>query len=866
MKRFYLFLKFCFYSGMLLAMAGLGVGYYFFHKFSKDLPQLDSLKDYNPPVVSEVYADDGTKIGEFWLERRIVLKPNEIPKIVEQAIIAGEDQTFFEHSGIDYMGIFRAMMENLRAGQIVQGGSTITQQVVKSFLLTNERSYERKIKEAILAKRLEETFEKPEILYLYLNQIYLGNRAYGIEAAAENYFHKTARELNIAEAAMIAGLAKAPSKYDPIHNFKRAKERQEYVIDRLLEDGYISKEQALAAKKFALKLYKAPTDKEYNMTTAPWFVEEVRRMIIEKYGDKVPYTHGLKIYTTLDLKAQKAADEAVSKGLTELHKRHGYLGPIKNLPSTEHALFNAENHRRIYFASQEPWLYDPELTEEKITDADTVLHGKKMYQALVTAVDAKTRTVAVQVGKVTGKILPRDFGWARKRANMSSGFNDVMYINTPVGTLKVGDVIEVKLVDVANLDDKQKKNYPDGSTYFILDQTPAAESALFSFDPFSGYVKAVVGGKDYTKSEFNRATQAVRQTGSSFKPFVYASAIDKGYTPDTVIADAPLAIPDGPGKIWSPQNYGGGYMGPMPLRSALAQSRNVVAVRILLDVGVEYVTALMRKLGISTDIAKVYSMALGANDMKLSELSRAYGVFPTGGILPDLIYVKKMTDRFGNTLEENKPKLVKNFVDQMKDEDFPTGKASVDLDRVEDFVRKDLWTEAQTWIKKDRLVLSPYEEIMLYGKYLPEGYAMSPHTAYTMVNLLQGVVDHGTATRVKVLGRPAAGKTGTTNDLTDCWFMGFTPDLVAGVWTGYDQNITKVGAGETGGKAAAPIFIYYMQDYLKDKPIAKFETPKGVNLADLEAPVQSGPNDLGSLFSGGGTGGGGGADFFANDL
>lgn len=863
MKRFYYFLKFCFYAIIVaLALSVAGISYFFF-EFSKDLPKLDNLKDYNPPVVSEVFSDDGTKVGEFWLEKRLVLSPEEIPKIMEQAIVASEDDRFFEHSGIDYFGIFRAMLENVRAGHIVQGGSTITQQVVKGLVLTREKTYKRKITEAILAKKLEDKFTKKEILYLYLNQINFGNRSYGIEAAAQNYFHKSAKELTIAEAAMLAGLPKAPSKFSPIRNYERAKSRQEYVIDRMYEEGFITKDQRDKAKKIRLTIYRAPTDKEYNNRYAPWFVEEIRRMIIAQYGENAPYMHGLKIYTTLDLKAQKAADYAVERGLSELHKRHGYTGPIKKLNAEEFATFNFANHKKLYAE-----LFDPDLViltpDAEIKKAKTEISENKIYQGLVTDMDIKAKTVTVQVGNHTGTILPRDYGWARPRSNASSGYNGVMYITSPEKALQVGDVIEVKKVNVTKLSEADKKKYEAGKLYFSLEQTPLIEGALFSYDLESGYVKAIVGGKNYLTSEFNRATQAERQTGSVFKPFLYASALDKGYQLDTIIDDAPIRIPDGPGRYWEPKNYGNQYSGPMTFRNALVHSKNLVSVRIILDVGVEYVAGMLRKLGITTPVHKVYAMSLGSNDMKLSEVTRAFGTFGTGGILPQFIYVKKMTNRFGTVLEENKPVKIKPFTEQIKDGEYNKASSVSDSNLNSDNLRKDLWTEAQQWVKKDKLMLSPLEEILLYGNHIPEGYVMSPKTAYTMVQLMQDIVDHGTGYKVHELGRPAAGKTGTTNDLTDCWFVGYTPDTAAGVWTGHDQNINKVGGGETGGKAAAPIFLYYMQEFLKDKPVAQFKIPEGALLAQVGASVDVYPGDLKHLLPEGS--GSGGADFFVDDL
>lgn len=860
MRKIYFFFKFIFYICVFFIALGVAGVYGVFWHFSKDLPKIDSLKDYAPPVVSEVYAVDGTKVGEFWIERRLILKQDEIPKLIVDAIIASEDDRFFQHSGIDYLGIMRAMLENLKAGGIVQGGSTITQQVVKSLLLTKERTYERKIKEAILAKRIEDRFTKEEILYLYLNQIYFGNRAYGIESAAQNYFHKSTKELNIAEAAMIAGLAKAPTSFSPITNPARAKERQHYVIDRMYSVGTITEAQRNRALATELTLYKAATDKEHNMHTAPWFVEEIRRMLLKKYGEQALYTQGLKIHTTLDLKAQRAADAAVQKGLTELHKRHGYNGPLRHLTPGEYAEVSFNTHKKMFFDGFDPDLF-LDLTDEQIANQEAKPKKDKIYHAIVTGLSATT--ITVQAGKITGTIVTKDYGWARPRANAAHGYDGVLYIRDPRSRFKEGDLIEVKKVE--NTDDV--KIYPAGPTYFSLEETPKVESALFSYEPQTGYVKAIVGGRDYQQSEFNRATQAVRQTGSVFKPFVYTAGLDKGYKPDSIINDAPISIPDGPGRYWTPQNYGGGYKGPMSFRSALVQSRNVVSVRIILDVGTDFVGGLVRKLGVTTPVATVYAMALGSNDMKPMEVANAFGVFPTGGILPKLIFIKRLTNRFGTVLEENEPPKIKNFADQKKAGELAQlSHIKYEAKNVEEFLRKDLWDDAQKWIKDDKLDLTPYEQILLYGKHIPNGYALNPRTAYTMLSIMQDIVNFGTGVRVKALGRPAAGKTGTTNDLTDCWFVGFVPDLVAAVWTGYDENINKVGGGETGGKAAAPIFLYYMQDYLAGTPIKKFESPKEIGLSELDSPIEIYPGSrrIEGVFEGGK--GGGGSDFFMDDI
>lgn len=856
MKKIYNLIRLGFIFVLLATLVAGAGGYGLYLYYSKDLPKLDSLKDYNPPVVSEVFADDGTKIGEFWKEKRYVLSPKELPKAMIQAIVASEDDRFFQHGGIDYQGIVRAFFENLKAGHVVQGGSTITQQVTKSLLLTRERTLARKIKEAILATRIEKKFNKDDILYLYLNQIYLGNRAYGIEAAARNYFHKSAKELNIAEAAMIAGMAKAPSTYSPIKNPKRAKERQEYVIERLYEEDYITKEQAKEAKAYPIKVYQALTDKEYNYQYAPWFTEYIRREIQLKYGEQVPYTHGLRIHTTLDLTAQKAADRAMMRGLKELDQRQGYGGATRHVDKEEFESFNQKNHEQIFWThAQTLDVYSvPEVAE--MTKLPTPIKANMLYEALVTEVSSREQNVEVQVGNQKGIIRVHDYKWARTRNTNSTGYNDVYYIRDPSKTFNVGDVILVGVKE-PNEKDYTTGGYQKDRRYFSLEQDPEVEGSLFSFEPQTGFVRAMVGGYDFNDSEFNRATQALRQTGSVFKPLLYSSALDKGYTPTTIIEDEPIYYEYSPGRFWSPQNYGGGYKGPTSFRSGLVNSRNVVSVRILMDVGTDYVGAYARKLGITSPIQRYYSMALGANDMKLSEISRAYGTFPNGGILPDLVYVKRMTDRYGRILEQYEPREIVPFTEQLKKNlADPTGAESGTG------YNEELLKVGEEWIQKDKLNLTEIEKRILYGNYIPEGYAISPKTAYTMVQLMNDIVNFGTGYKVRELKRPAAGKTGTTNDETDTWFVGYTPNLFAGVWVGFDQ-VKKLGGRETGGKTAAPIFLYYMQEALKDRAIAKFEIPEEINVSALDAPIDmsAGDSEAGGIASPGS-----GVEFFIYDF
>ncbi len=763
---------------VLALVIGASVLYY---RFARDLPQFKSVNDYRPPIVSEVVGDDGTKVGEFWQEYRYLLPFEKIPKEVIHAFISSEDERFWEHQGVDFRSIARAFIENLRAGRVVQGGSTITQQVTRSLLLTREKSFERKIKEILLATQLERNFSKEQILTLYLNQIYLGNRAYGVQAAAQNYFHKNVDQLNLAEIAMIAGLPTAPTNFSPIHNPGMAKRRQNYVLDQMLNNGYISQKAHDEALSTSLVIYHAGTDKDFNLRYAPWFVEHIRRYVTEKYGEEALYYGGLKIETTVDLAATRAAQQAVRRGVLEIERQKGFRGPVMTLPKEKIEEFAESIHQKLVeWAQQIP--PDPKRPQQ-----ETPLEPFQIYQGVITGVDSKG-IAAVQIGHAVGTVSPEEQAWTGRKP-------------------KVGEVYWVRRKE---------------GNAFAIEKSPKIESALFSFSPLTGEVRAVVGGFNFEQSEFNRATQAVRQPGSAFKPIVYAAGLDKGYTPGTLIVDAPVVYQVGKDDFWSPKNYTNKFNGPISVRNALAHSINVVAVKVFHDIGIDYAVAYARKLGITVPIGKYLSSALGASDLTLQELTRAYGTFPTGGVRPELIYVKKITDKDGKVLEETKPN-------------------SLDPEHLFDFVPKksegfnsDLMAEGNKVIEGDHLKLSPDEIKILYGEAIPSGHVITPQTAFLMVNLMQDVINRGTGYRAKELKRPAAGKTGTTNDETDAWFIGYTPDLIAGVWTGYD-NHRKIGPKMTGGVISAPIWLYYMEEILKDRPILSFGKPKGLKIEEIDS-------------------------------
>ncbi|MGD8725775.1 MAG: PBP1A family penicillin-binding protein, partial [Desulfobacterales bacterium] len=723
-KKRHFYRKFFLWSFLLVFIvavmaAAAGVGVYFY--LSKNLPQISNLTQYHPPIISTVYSDDGRKIAEFFEERRIIRPLEEMPPDLINAFIAAEDSRFYKHKGIDFYSITRAFLKNLEAGTIVQGGSTITQQVTKSFLLTPQKTYTRKIKEAILAYRIDKAFNKKEILYLYLNQIYLGHGAYGVEAAAENYFDKSVTDLNLAECAILAGLPQAPSKYSPFRHPERAKQRQIYVLNRMVTEGYITQPQADEAINTEVEI---KARRNLYIEEIPYYTEQVRRYVEEKYGREMLYTQGLKIYTAANVEMQKIAQEEIEKGLRELDKRQGFRGPLKKLAPEEIEAFSKS--------------IQSELDEEP-------LEAGRNIKGVVIKVDDKNKVVTVRIGNSLGQIALADMEWAR-RPDIEVAYYEVK-LRHPSKALQAGDVIWVKT-----------KEKPEDSELWplALEQEPIAQAALLCIEAETGFVKAIIGGRDFRDSQFNRAIQSRRQPGSAFKPLIYAAALDKHfdedpqriYTPATVIIDSPIVYDDQERDFtWKPKNYKERFFGPTLMRDALAKSRNVVTIKILQDIGIDYAIGYAHKLGITSDLSKDLSIALGSSGVSLLELTKAYSVFANRGYLIDPVFIAKIEDRNGNVLEELAPERVK-VIDET--------------------------------------------------------------TAYLMTNLLEGVVKYGTGWRVKALNRPVAGKTGTTNNLFDAWFMGYTPLYVTGIWVGFDDE-APLGKSETGSRAASPIWLGFMQ-------------------------------------------------------
>ncbi|MFO7860439.1 MAG: PBP1A family penicillin-binding protein [Desulfosalsimonas sp.] len=713
--------------------------------FSRDLPKITSLEDYQPSVVTTFYSDDERKIAEFYKQRRIVVELTEMPEHLVQAFVATEDARFYEHEGVDLYSIMRAFFKNLEAGTIVQGGSTITQQVAKSFFLTPERSYARKLKEAILAYRIDRHFTKDEILFLYLNQIYLGHGAYGVEAAAQNYFGKSAEDLTIGESAMLAGLPRAPSWYSPHRHFERARQRQIYVLNRMVSEDFITNSEASEAMNTEMTIEKRPN---WYQETVPYYTEHVRRIIKEQYGEKLLYTGGLKVYTAVDIEMQEKARRSVEKGLRDLDKRQGYRGPMRNIARNEIEAFSRKLQEDI---------------EEQ------ALHEGLIVKGVVVDVDDKKKKTTVRIGKNVGVIPLENMRWARKPdPEVAAG---VIRVQRPGQVLQVGDVIRVRLQSWEG--ENQQWN-------LSLEQTPRAQASLICMESDSSYVRAMVGGRKFSESQFNRATQSRRQPGSAFKPVVYAAALDKGYTPATVIADTSIVFTDDETDfIWKPDNYDNTFHGFTLLRDGLIHSRNVVTVKIMQDIGVDYVIDYARELGIESRMDRNLSTALGSSGVSLLELVRAYGVFANQGIRQEPVFIRRIEDRNGNVIYE-----------------APEEKESV----------------------------------------------INKSTAYIITHLLEKVVTEGTGWRIRALKRPVAGKTGTTNNLYDAWFMGYTPRFVTGVWVGHDQE-KSLGKNETGSRAASPIWLDYMQEILEGKPERVFPVPDNVVFAKIDAKTGLLPNE-----------------------
>ncbi len=751
-------------------MLGIGSGFYVLHQFSKNLPDFQVLKNYEPAILSRVYAGDGRLLATFAAEQRIFIPIKDIPLRVKEAFLSAEDKDFYTHPGVDIFGITRAILSNIQSmgGRRPMGASTITQQVAKNMLLGNEVSFARKVKEAILAFRIESVLTKDRILEIYLNQIFLGQHSYGIAAAALNYFNKSLDELTVAEAAYLGALPKAPNNYHPVKDAAAALARRNWVISRMEADGKISNADAKMAMAERLEM-RGRGDNEN--VRAEYYAEEVRRELVDAYGSTSVLKDGYAVRTSLDPKLQNIADNALRRALINFDQsRTGYRGPVTK------------------FSNMTDWSRQLEAVE-------VPPGGEDWKMGVILEVHEQEALLGFEGGG-RGLLPFNNMRWARPQ------YKDKRYGPAPrrvTDVLGVGDVIMVDEAEQekAKKDDKgevKKVETKPAAPLYRLMQVPKIQGAFVAVDPHTGRVLALVGGFSARLSSFNRATQAMRQEGSAFKPFVYLAALDSGFTPSSLINDAPIELSQGPGMpMWAPQNFDGDYMGVMSLRRALEKSRNVVTVRLADEIGMDKVIEYAKKFGIVDDMPPFLAYSLGAKETSLLRLTTAYAMLVNGG--------KKILPSF--------------------------------IDRIQDNEGKTIW-------KHDRRPCSgcagaPWNDKTTIVPDLPDTREQinDPRTVYQMVSLLEGVATRGTAAALHSLGKTLAGKTGTTNDSKDLWFVGFSPNLAAGVFIGFDEP-TPLGEKETGGTMSLPIFKEFMEKALADKPDMPFRVPPGVQLVRVD--------------------------------
>jgi penicillin-binding protein 1A len=678
------------------ALAGILVG--LLVVYSTDLPQISELERYRPSTVTELYDSQGRVIGSFALQRRVLVSYDDFPRVLRDAILSTEDKSFESHWGINFWRVLGAGYRDFSSGSRSQGASTLTMQLSRNLFLSPERHFSRKVQETLLALQIERHFTKQQIFTMYANQIFLGHGVYGFEAGAQYYFNKRARDLKLEEAALLAGLPKAPVFYSPVNYPERALKRRNLVINNMLEDGKITADEASRAKAAPLRL-----NLEKENSPAPYFVEDVRRYLEKRFGSDEVHEGGLRVYTSLDLDLQRSATEAVLDGLAAYEHRHGWRSQLKNVLASGERLSS---------------YHDPDWDQR--VGPGSYLHGL--------VVDVGLQFARVKFGKYTASLGPTEFAWTGHKAAKE--------------ILKPGDIVYVKVLSVNG----------DGSAQVSLEQDSGAQGALLAIENKTGDIKAMVGGRDFDQSKFNRATQAQRQVGSSFKPYVYTAAIDEGASPDDRVLDAPTTFSSA-GTPYTPHNYDHRYEGNITLRRALADSRNIPAVKLAQKAGMNTVVEYARRFGIQSPIPPFLPVALGAADLTLYEQTSAFTVFPNDGLRIEPRYIRRVTDYEGHVLEE----------------DFSDARDVV-----------------------------------------------SSRTARTMVSLLQGVVQHGTAAAARKLNHPLAGKTGTTNDFTDAWFIGFSPSITCGVWVGFDEK-KPLGPKETGAQTALPIWMQFMRGAIADR-------------------------------------------------
>ncbi|NCO67719.1 MAG: PBP1A family penicillin-binding protein [Nitrospirae bacterium] len=691
---------------------------------SRGIPSIEEMKQYKPETGTKIYADDDVLIGELKVEKGIFVPINKIPEHMINSVIAVEDSRFWRHKGIDYLAIARAVIKDILYVGLKEGGSTITQQLAKVMFLTPEKTLKRKLREAALAIKIEKSLDKKEILELYLNKIYFGHGAYGVEMASRIYFGKSVKDITLPEAALIAGLIKAPSLYSPYNDLTKAKERQQIVLSRMEEEGFIK----MSEKDDALKQPVYLSSMRKGIEANNYFIEYVRKYLEEKYGEETVYKEGLKVYTTLDRKAQLSGAKALQEGLKELDKRRGWRGPLEHKKDID---------------------IEREMKSKEFTTSVVTTPG---YSASGLVLKVSNTEALIKTRGIMGKLSIGDARWASNVIGLKKGTGKVLKDFKLTQILKPGDIVKVSIKSIRGSDVR-----------LSLEQEPEVEGALVALEPDTGFIRAIVGGYDFVKSDFNRALYAKRQPGSAFKPIIYAAALDHGFTPASTIVDEPITYHGGPKGEWSPENYDHKFYGPTRLREALTYSRNVVTVKLVEALGVNNVIDFARTIGIQGDIPTDLTLALGSLSISPLDLALCYTVFASNGMKVKPVAIKYITDSRGRVLESNEPEA---------------------------------------------------EEVI------------SPQTAFLITSMMEDVVRNGTGWRAKALGRPVAGKTGTTNEYRDAWFVGYTPDLVSAVWVGFD-DMRPLGHLETGARAASPIWVSFMKDFLSGE-IEDFTVPEGI--------------------------------------
>jgi penicillin-binding protein 1A len=729
-----------FITGGLLASA-------YVYWVTRDLPSYEALAHYEPPITTRVYASNGTLIGEYARERRLFVPIQQVPDLVKQAFLSAEDKNFYSHPGVDITGIIRAVVTDIRnMDRRPQGASTITQQVARNFLLSSELSYSRKIREMVLAMRIDSAYSKDKILELYLNEIFLGENSYGVAAAATVYFGKSLDELTLSQAAFLAGLPKAPANYSPTRHKEAAVIRRNYVIDQMEENGYVTHDEAVAAEAEDLVTYTRPFGAV--VPDVDYFVEEVRRFLDTKYGDKALYDGGLQVRSTLDPRLQEIAVRQLRAGLVAYDRRHGFRGALKHVDAKAN--------------------WSTEL--KTVTNRSGVPTWRV---ALITEIPSKTQGDLLFQDGSTGKIGAAEITWSN-------------------GKLKAGDIVYVEEAKTITKPNGQTEPAPPGT--FVLRQMPTANGAIVAIDPFTGHVRALSGGFSYGSSQFDRAMQAMRQPGSTFKPFVYATALDHGYTPISKVLDSPFSVEQGPGlPLWRPENYEAGeFLGLATLRRGVELSHNVMTARLAYTIGMDSIAETVERMGVYDKLPPFLSNSLGSEVTTLLHLTTGYAEFVNGG-----------------------RKLVPTLIDRVQDR---YGKTAYRFDQ-----RDCTGCNQAEWKSQEEPLLEENQAQVL-----------DPRTAYQIVSILEGVVQRGTGVTIRAVGKPLAGKTGTSSDFRDAWFVGFSPDLALGVFIGKD-DFSSLGRGEQGALAAAPIFREFMKEALADQPATPFRIPQGIVLSTVDA-------------------------------